>query len=386
MKMSFKKTIYLDHAATTYLDPAVAKAMQPFWSQKFGNPSSLYFLGREAKAAITKARQEIAEVLSCSAQEIIFEGSGTESINHALIGACLANRARGNHIVTSVIEHHAVLHACEFLEAQGFEVTYIPVDHQGLVRLDLLKESIRPETILVSFMYANNEIGTIQPISEITRIISSSHAPILFHTDACQAAGYLDLNVETLGVDLMSINGSKIYGSKGTGVLYVKKGTAIQPIIHGGEQENSRRAGTENVAGIVGLATALKLVQQDKEKETRRIIKLRDKLTTGLLKISGVSLNGHAVKRLPNNVNVTIDQVSGEKLVLALDKLGIACSTGSACTSGRVDPSHVIVALGQNYETARGSLRLTLGHCNKEKDIDYTLKVLPGLIDKLRKN
>lgn len=378
------KTIYLDHAATTYLDPQVAKAMRPFWSKKFGNPSSLYSLGREAKEAIVKSRQAVAEILGCSAAEIIFEGSGTESINHALIGVCLANRARGNHIITSVIEHHAVLHACEFLESQDFEVTYLPVDKEGTVKLDLLKDSIRPETILISVMYANNEIGAIQPIQEISQIIASADHQVLFHTDACQASCYLSLNVSELGVDLMSLNGSKIYGPKGAGLLYVKNGTAIQPIIHGGEQENSRRAGTENVAGIVGLSTALKLVQQNKEKEAKRLVKLRDKLTAGLLKISGVGLNGDAINRLPNNVNVTVVNVSGEKLVMALDKLGICCSTGSACTSGRVDPSHVIVALGQNYETARGSLRLTLGHCNTKKDIEYVLKVLRGLIGKLR--
>lgn len=382
--MKFKKIIYLDHAATTYLDPKVERAMKPFGATKFGNPSSLYSLGKEAKAAIAKSRLEIAQILNCSATEIIFEGSGTESVNHALIGAALANRARGNHLITSATEHHAVLHSCEFLESQGFEVTYLPVDKEGLVRLDLLKESIRPETILVSIMSANNEIGAIQPIKEISQLIKSVSPSILFHTDACQAAGYLTLDVSELGVDLLSINGSKIYGPKGTGLLYVKAGIAIQPIIHGGEQENSQRAGTENVSGIIGLATALQLVQQNKAAEGRRLIKLRDKLIDGLLKIDGVSLNGGQANRLPNNVNVTVEGVSGEKLVLELDKLGICCSTGSACTSGRVDPSHVIVALGNGYEQARGSLRLTLGHSNTEKEIDHVLKVLPEIIKRSR--
>lgn len=381
-----KKIIYLDHAATTYLDPKVERAMKPFGSKNFGNPSSLYSLGRQAKAALNEARIVIAQILNCQASEIIFEGSGTESVNHALIGVAMANRARGNHLITSATEHHAVLHACEFLESQGFEVTYLPVDKEGIVSLDMLKDSIRPETILVSIMSANNEIGTVQPIKEISELIKSITPSILFHTDACQAAGYLPLDVEQLGVDLMSVNGSKIYGPKGTGLLYVKAGTAIQPIIHGGEQENSQRAGTENVAGIIGLATALQLVQQNKSAEGRRLIKLRDKLIDGLIKIEGVSLNGGKNQRLPNNVNVTIAGVSGEKLVLELDKLGICCSTGSACTSGKVDPSHVIVALGNGYEQARGSLRLTLGHCNTDKDIITVLKALPKLVGQLRKS
>ncbi len=380
-----KRFVYLDHAATTPLDPKVVQAMRPFWSKRFGNPSSLYSLGRQAKAAVEQARRQAAEVFGSMAEEIIFEGSGTESVNHALIGAALANRAKGNHIITSAIEHHAVLHTCEFLATQGFEITYLPVDSNGLVKLNLLKESIRPETILVSIMYANNEIGTIQPIAEIAQILSSGRAPALFHTDACQAAGYLDLNVKSLGVDLMTVNGSKIYGPKGTGLLYVKKGTAIYPVIHGGDQENNQRAGTENVAGIVGLVAALVLLGQDQERENRRLIGLRDKLIKGLLKIPKTFLNGHPVKRLPNNVNVTILDIEGEAMILYLDQLGIACSTGSACTASNLEPSHVIVALGQPYEVAHGSLRFTLGHSNTGQDINYVLKVLPGIVKKLRK-
>jgi len=384
--MFTKKTIYLDHAATTPLEPKVLKVMLPYLKEKFGNPSSLSTLGVEAKTAVKEARLIISKILNCEPEEIIFEGSGTESDNHALIGTALANRARGNHLITSVIEHHAVLHACEFLESQGFEVTYLPVDKEGLVNLEMLAESIRPETILVSIMYANNEIGTIQLLSEISTIIKTKNPQILFHTDACQAAGYLDLNVKTLGVDLITINGSKIYGPKGIGALYVKNGTAIQPIIHGGAQENSKRAGTENVAGIVGLSKALELAQKNKETENKRLLALRDKLISGSLKIKNVSLNGSAEKRLSNNVNITIKGINGEKVMMELDKLGIACSIGSACTSGNPDPSHVILALGKGYEEARGSLRFTLGHNNTEKDINYLIKILPQVIQMLKAN
>jgi len=261
----------------------------------------------------------------------------------------------------------------------------LPVDKEGIVKVEELKKSIRPETILVSIMYANNEIGTIQQIKEISRIIKSSNHSVLFHTDACQAAGFYKLNVDDLGVDLLTINGSKIYGPKGIGILYIRQGTAINSIIHGGGQEKGRRAGTENVAGIVGLAKALELAQSDREKESKRLIKLRDKLIKGLLKIDKVFLNGHATKRLPNNVNITVLDIEGEAMLLHLDEQGIAASSGSACTSGSLDPSHVILALGHPYEVAHGSLRFSLGHCNSEKDVDYVLEVLPPIIEKLRK-
>lgn len=381
---STKKIIYLDHAATTYLRPEVTKAMAAYWETKFGNPSSLYGLGREAKNAIEQSRKKVAEIFHCTPAEIIFEGSGTESDNHALIGTALANHGRGKHIITSAIEHHAVLHACEFLETLGFEVTYIPVDRDGLLKLAELKKAIRQDTILVSIMFANNEIGTIQPIKEISDIIKSFNPSILVHTDACQAAGYYDLSVDELGVDLMTINGSKIYGPKGTGVLYVRKGVMINPIIHGGGQEKNKRAGTENVAGIIGLTTALELVQKEREKESRRLTKLRDKLINDLLKIPKVVLNGHSTKRLPNNVNVTVMDIEGEAMLLHLDSLGICASTGSACTSGDLEPSHVILALGHPYEMAHGSIRFTLGHCNSENDLDYLMKVFPPIIKKLR--
>jgi len=380
-----KRLIYLDHAATTYLRPEVERAMAPFWTEKFGNPSALYSIGRESSQAVEQARKTVADIFGCSPEEIIFEGSGTESDNHALIGAALANQVQGKHLITSAIEHHAVLHALEFLESQGFEVTYLPVDKQGIVKLTELKKAIRSDTSLVSIMYANNEIGTVQPIKEIAQILSSSNPHILFHTDGCQAAGFFDLKVQELGVDLMTINGSKIYGPKGTGVLYVRKGISINPLIHGGGQEKGKRAGTENVAGIIGLAKALELVQQEKDQENERLIKLRDKLIKGLLKIPKVILNGHAEKRLPNNVNVTVLDIEGEAMLLHLDELGICASSGSACTSGSLEPSHVIIALGHPYEVAHGSLRFTLGHSNSESDIDYLLEVLLPIIEKLRK-
>ena len=378
------KIIYLDHAATTYLRDEVVKAMAPFWQEKYGNPSSLYAKGREAKAAIESARATAAKILGAKPEEIIFEGSGTESDNHALIGTAMANQSRGNHLITTAIEHHAVLHACEFLETLGFEVTYVPVDKTGLVKLAELEKAIRPETILVSILMANNEIGTVQPIKEIGQLIKKKNSQTYFHTDACQAAGYYDLNVEALGVDLMTINGSKIYGPKGVGLLYVKKGVAINPFVHGGSQENGQRAGTENVAGIVGLAAALELVQNEKESESQRLIKLRDRLIAGLLKIPKVVLNGHPAKRLPNNVNVTVMDIEGEAMLLHLDAQGICASTGSACTSSNLEPSHVILALGHGYEMAHGSIRFSLGHINSQKDIDYLLKVFPPIIEKLR--
>jgi len=374
----------LDHAATTYVDSRVVEAMAPFWSKQFGNPSSLYALGRSAKAAMAQARAKMATIFGCQPAEIIFEGSGTESDNHALIGTALANQSRGKHIITSVIEHHAVLHACEFLESQGFEVTYLPVDHDGLVKLDELKQALREDTILVSIMYANNEIGTIQPIKEISQIIKSSNKQIIYHTDACQAAGFFELKVDELGVDLLTLNGSKIYGPKGTGVLYVRNGTTISSLIHGGLQEAGRRAGTENVAGIVGLTKALELAQSERESEAARLTKLRNKLTAGLLKISKVILNGHPTKRLPNNVNVTVLDIEGESMLLYLDEQGVMASTGSACTSGSLEPSHVILALGYSYEIAHGSLRFSLGKVNTDKDIEYVLKIMPEIVEKLR--
>lgn len=385
---------YLDHASTTYLLPEVEKAMKPFWQKRFGNPSSFHQSGRDAKKGLVNARETVASVLNCQPEEIIFTGSGTESDNLALIGIARANSSYGKHIITTQIEHHAVLHSAQFLEKQGFKVTYLPVDKYGLVSSKDLKAAIKDHTILVSIMYANNEIGTIEPIREFVQLIKNTPSTplkrgakrnILFHTDACQAAGALSLDVQELGVDLLTINGSKIYGPKGIGALYVRNGIKIEPIIFGGAQESKLRAGTENIAGIVGLAEALKLAQKARESESARLIRLRDKLTQGILKIKNSRLNGHPKKRLPNNVNVSIYGVEGESLLLYLDQKGICVSTGSACTSASLDPSHVLLAIGVSEEYAQSSLRLTLGKCNTAKDVDFVLKILPECVEKLRK-
>lgn len=385
------KRIYLDHAATTYLDSQVVKVMEPYWQKKFGNPSSLHLEGRIAKEAIEKSRKKVAEILNAKPSEIYFVGSGTESDNLAIQGVARANRDRGNHLVTTKIEHHAVLYTFENLEKEGFKVTYLPVDKYGLVSPDSVLKSLTPYTTLISIMYANNEIGTIEPIEEISKTIkffrskSSINTPLFFHTDACQAAGYLDLDVQKLGVDLLTLNGSKIYGPKGIGVLYVKSGVRINPIIYGGGQEKGLRPGTENVANIIGFAKALELVTKNKAKEVKRLTFLRNYLIKGLTsKIPNIILNGHSQKRLPNNVNISVIGVEGESLILQLGKYGIAASTGSACTSGSLEPSHVLLALGLPYEACHGSLRLTLGKKTTKKDIDYVLTVLPKIIKKLR--
>lgn len=376
-----RKRIYMDHAATTYLDPRVKKAMESFWFEKFGNPSSIYKEGRVAKKAIDTARKEIAEIINCLPEEIIFTNGGTESDNLAIFG--VANKYKKRHIITTKLEHHAVLNPCKFLEKNNFDVTYLDVGKEGIVKLEDVKKSLRPNTILVSIMYANNEIGTIQPIAEIGKILKKHKA--YFHVDACQAAGYLDLNVEKLGVDLMTINGSKIYGPKGVGFLYVRKGVKIQPLLYGGEQERKMRPGTENIPAIIGLAEALKIAQRKKNKEMKRLTFLRDYFIKRLTaEIPKTFLNGHPAKRLPNNVNVSVLGAEGESIVLYLDELGVACSTGSACTSESLEPSHVIMALGKPYEYGHGSIRFTLGRCNTKRDIDYVMKILPTIIRKLR--
>ncbi|MEK7508619.1 MAG: aminotransferase class V-fold PLP-dependent enzyme [Patescibacteria group bacterium] len=393
------KNVYLDHAATTPIDPRVLKAMLPFFNEKFGNPSALYQKGREALNAISGARKFVAQVFGCSAGEIIFTAGGTESDNLAILGAARANRAQGNHIITTKIEHHAVLHACEQLEKEGFKVTYLPVDAEGFVTTEQVLKAITPQTILVSVMFANNEIGTIEPVAEIGNALKKNHPHIIFHTDACQAAGALDLNVNRLHVDLLTLNGSKIYGPKGVGVLFKKRGVKIQPLIFGGEQEFALRPGTENTAGIIGLVTALELAQKNKDKENKRLIGLRNYLWAKLQKaVPKIKLNGPEpdlpaeeagaaaknLKRLPNNLNITILDIEGEALLLYLDEVGIQAATGSACTSESLEPSHVIRALGVPYEFAHGSLRFSLGHSNNKQQIDYLIKVLPGIVSKLR--
>lgn len=403
------KRIYMDHAATTYLDPRVKKAMENFWFEKFGNPSSIYKEGREAKKAVDTARSEIAKIIKTKPEEIIFTSGGTESNNLAILGVVgqfaqnssfLKDGHQGEsyekassglpHVITTKIEHHSVLNSCKFLEKNNFDVTYLDVGKEGIVNPKDVEKALRPETILVSIMYANNEIGTIQPIAEIGKIINNHKAmptgrQAVFHTDACQAAGYLDLNVENLGVDLMTINGSKIYGPKGTGLLYARKGIKLEPLMRGGEQERKIRPGTENVPGIIGLASALRISQKEKNKEVKRLVALRDYFIKRLTaEIPKTFLNGHPKIRLPNNINVSILGTEGESIVLYLDELGVACSTGSACTSESLEPSHVIMALGKPYEYSHGSVRFTLGRHSAKKDIDYVMKILPQVVKKIR--
>ncbi|PWB38362.1 MAG: cysteine desulfurase NifS [Parcubacteria group bacterium] len=389
------RQIYLDHAATTPTDPAVVRAMAPYWTEYFGNPSSLYRLGQTSKKAINQSRQIVANNLSGQPDEIFFTAGGTESINLAIKGLLSAVKIaeKTNHFITSAIEHHAVLHTAESIKKQNQEVSILPVDDQGIVMMPALKDAIRDNTVLVSIMMANNEIGTIQPIREIgaylqklnTERLARKLPRIFFHTDACQGAGALDLNVHKLHVDLLSLNGSKIYGPKGVGVLYVRRGTPLTPLIDGGGQENNLRSGTENVPDIVGLGKALELINKNKVKENARLIKLRDWLIKEILsKIPKTRLNGHPSTRLPNNVNVSILDVEGEAMLLYLDEVGIQASTGSACTSTTLEPSHVIRALGCPYEVAHGSMRFTLGKSTAKKDLEYLMSKLPGIVKRLR--
>jgi cysteine desulfurase len=384
------KSVYLDHAATTPLEPQALEKMQPYFSAVFANPSSFHSPGLRAKEAVDAARKSIAAHLNAHADEIIFCSGGTESDNLAILGLIRANKAKVKHVITTAIEHHAVLEPLQHLHKTGeIELTVLPVDKLGLVSVEDFEEALRPETVLVSVMYANNEIGTIQPIADIGRALlkwrKSNATPFpYFHSDACQAAGVLDLDAEKMHVDLLTVNGSKIYGPKGIGLLFVRRGVVLEPLIRGGGQERGLRSGTENVPGIIGLAAALNAAQAGKEKENIRLTKLRDKLIEGLLKIPKTRLNGHSSKRLPNNVNVSFMDIEGEAAVLYLDAQGIYCSTGSACASSSLDPSHVILATGVSYEAAHGSLRFTLGRSTKPTDIDHVLKVMPGVVEKLR--
>ena len=377
------KEVYFDNAAATPVDKRALKAMLPYFSEKYGNPSSFHGKGLEARNAIESARAKIAKMLEASPGEIIFTGSGTESCNLAVKGFALANREKGNHIITSAIEHHAILNSCEWLEKNGFEVTYLGVDKYGMVSPEELEKAMRPGTILVSVMYANNEIGTIQPVKKLAETAHKYKAA--FHTDACQGAGLLDIGTKRLGVDLMTINGSKIYAPKGTGVLFVKDGIKIEPLINGGSHEMGLRAGTENVPGIVGLATGLGICQKERLKETKRLSSLRDYFIREVLgKIPKTILNGHPKERLPNNVNVSFFDVEGESVLLMLDRKKIYASTGSACSSQSLDPSHVILATHLPYEAAHGSIRFSLGRETTKKQIDFALKALPPIIERLR--
>ncbi|MFA6462296.1 MAG: cysteine desulfurase family protein [Candidatus Woesearchaeota archaeon] len=377
-----RKAVYLDHAATTYVLPEVLESMLPFFEKYYANPGSLHTPGLQVKSVVEQARQSIARDLSCLPQEIIFTSGGTESINLALKG--IAFMKRKGHIITSKIEHPAVLSTCEYLESIGYPVTYLEVDEYGTISPDAVEKSIRPDTILISIMYANNEIGTIQPIAEIGRVAFKHN--ILFHTDACQAAGSLELDVHKLNVDLMTLNGSKIYGPKGVGILYKRADLKLEPLSHGGGQEGGLRSGTENVPGIVGFAKALDLAQKGREKENKRLITLRNYLIKQVLeKIPKSFLNGHPIDRLPNNANISFLDVEGESILLYLNEYGIYVSTGSACSSQKLEISHVLNAIGLKHDAAHGSIRFTLGKINTKADIDYLMKYLPGIIDSLRK-
>jgi len=376
--------IYLDHAATTPIDPRVVEAMTPYFSNIYGNPSTIYQEGREAKKAIEGSREKVANLLGAKDfREVIFTGGGSEGDNLAISGVAWAYQEKGKHIITSAAEHHAVLDTCRNMEKHGFSVTYLPVDEYGMVAPEAVREAITDQTILVSLMHANNEVGTIQPIAQISDIVHERG--IIFHTDAVQTVGTIPVNVEELGVDLLSLSAHKFYGPKGVGALYVKKGTRLRKLIHGGTQERELRAGTENVAGIVGLVKALELAVSEQGETLPGIMKLREYLSGELLsRFSHVKLNGHPTMRLPGNVNISFEYVEGESILLNLDLKGIAASSGSACTSGSLDPSHVLLAMGLSHEAAHGSLRLTIGKNNTKQELDYVLGVLEETIERLR--
>ncbi len=388
------REIYLDHAATTPLDPRVKAAMEPYGDVVYGNPSTLYRQGRLAKDAVDQARETVARILHCRPDEIVFTAGSTEADNIAIFGAAALCKGAAKHLMTTSFEHHAGLRSFEALEREGWRVTYLPVGEDGIIDPETVRRAIRPDTLLVSVMYANNEIGTIQPIGEIgkeireirkERSVLGNPLPLYFHCDASQAAGYLELDVAKLGVDLMSLNGGKIYGPKGSGCLLVRSGVRLKPIFQGGGQEKNLRSGTENVPGIVGFAKALEIAEQEREQESGRLAELRDYFMRRLItEIPKTVLNGHPTKRLPNNINVSILDIEGEAVILYLDAKGIAISTGSACTSITLDPSHVILALGKPYEYAHSSLRFTLGRSTAKEDLDYVMAVLPGIVEKLR--
>ena len=371
----------MDNAATTPVSPAVLEKMLPYFSECYGNANSIHSTGLDARKALNAARKKVAAALNCNPEEVYFTSGGSESDNWALKGVAFANRKKGNHIITSAIEHHAILHTCEWLEKQGFEITYVPVDADGLVNPADVEAAITDKTILISIMAANNEIGTIEPIEEIAKIAHAHH--VLFHTDAVQAIGAIPVDVRAIGCDL-SLSGHKFHGPKGVGALYIKQGTRIDNLIHGGAQERGRRASTENVAGIVGMAEAIELATANIPEKAARISALRDQLIDGLTALPYVRLNGHRTKRLPGNVNVSVRFIEGESLLLRLDLAGVAASSGSACTSGSLDPSHVLLAIGLPHEIAHGSLRLSLSDTTTQEEVDYVLSVLPGIIEYLR--
>lgn len=377
------KYVYFDHAATTFVKDEVLKEMMPYFKDNFGNASTVYQIGQKSKAALDSARERVAKVFNCSANEIFFTGSGSEADNWAIKGYAYANKNKGNHIITSAIEHHAVLHTCQSLEKDGFEVTYLPVDENGKVSLDDLRASIKENTILITVMYANNEIGTIQPVNEIAEI--AKEKGVAFHTDAVQAAGAVKIDLSELKADMMSISAHKFNGPKGVGALFVRKGIRLKNLIDGGAQERAKRAGTENVPGIIGLAAALELSSNALEEKTEKILALRNYIIKNIEeKIPYCRLNGHREDRLPGNINFSFEFIEGEALLLWLDINGIAASSGSACTSGSLDPSHVLLAIGLKHEIAHGSLRVTLGDENTYEEADYLIEKLSGIVEKLR--
>lgn len=378
------KTTYMDYSATTYVKPEVLDAMMPFFTEKFGNPSSFYGISRETKMAVDNARAQVAKAINCDPNEVYFTGGGSEADNWAIKGIATAHMKKGNHIITTKIEHHAVLHTCEFLEKFGFEVTYLDVNEEGFIDLKQLESAITDKTILVSIMFANNEIGTIQPIKEIGAICREKK--VLFHTDAVQAIGSVPVDVKEMNIDLLSLAGHKLYGPKGIGALYIRKGVRIDNLIHGGGQERGRRAGTENIPGVVGLGKAIEIATENIEENRARLTVLRDKLIDGILeRIPYARLNGpRGDKRLPGNSNISFEFIEGESILLSLDFEGICASSGSACTSGSLDPSHVLLAIGLPHEKAHGSLRTTLGAASTEEDVEKLLNELPPIIETLR--
>ena len=378
-----KKVIYMDNAATTATRSEVLEAMLPYFTEHYGNPSSIHSVGRDARKAVENARRQVAAAIGADAREIYFTAGGSESDNWAIRCAAAALESKGKHIITSAIEHHAVLHTCEYMEKQGYRVTYLPVDENGLVSPEAVKKAICPDTVLISIMAANNEIGTIEPIAEIGAI--AKEAGVLFHTDAVQAVGAIPIDVNALNVDMLSMSGHKFHGPKGIGALYIRKGVKIGNLIFGGAQERGLRAGTENLPAIVGIGKAIELAVAELPDYTRRMTALRDRLIDGILKeIPDVRLNGDRVKRLPANVNVSVRYVEGEALLMRLDLAGVEGSSGSACTSGSLDPSHVLLAIGLPHEIAHGSLRLSLGTENTDEDVDAVLRELPGIVENLR--
>ena len=376
------RQIYLDHASTTPVRPEVVEAMTPYFTEHFGNPSSIYPLGQEASDAVAAARESLAALIGAAPREIFFTSGGTESDNWAIKGFARANAAKGRHIITSAIEHHAVLHTCQALEREGFEVTYLPVDEHGLVSVEDFKAAIRPDTILVSIMFANNEIGTIQPIEAIGAVCHERG--VLFHTDAVQAAGHVKIDVNAMHIDLLSLSAHKFHGPKGVGMLYARRGIILTNLIEGGAQERGKRGGTENVPGIAAMAAALTEACANMDENTKKVTALRDQLIDGISKIPHCALNGARETRLPGNVNFCFEGIEGESLLLLLDAKGISASSGSACTSGSLDPSHVLLAIGRPHEVAHGSLRLTICEDNTEEEIDYILAELPPIVDDLR--